>query len=270
MLNRRGSAIVEYLMFIALVAAVAVPIIIDKFGDPLIQTFKNERSKFVAIIGQTPKGRRKPPVPAEWFSKEPLPDIQTGEVGTGQSIETGGEIQTGDIKTGGQIQTGQVGVGESGAGSGIQTGNIQTGEGAGGAGRYAGAGTAGSGSMAGGEDFFSGPPKTPGGKMRGENGEEEGGGGTRRGGGGAIEGESASGGEESVSGGKKNPQDKAKNEGEGTRLGEGKKRSLVEAENELDQRQKSKKFDWWLIVKILIFIFILALIFLIVIGNSRK
>jgi hypothetical protein len=270
MLNRRGSAIVEYLMFIALVAAVAVPIIIDKFGDPLIKTFKNERSKFVAIIAQTPKGRRKPPVPAEWFSREPVPEIKTGEVGSGQNIETGGPIQTGEIKTGGQIQTGQIGTGESGSGSGIQSGNIQTGEGAGGAGRYSGAGSGGSGSMAGGEEFFSSPPKTPGGKIRGESGEEEGGGGTRRGGGGAIEGDTVSGREDSVSGGKRNAQDKSKSEGDGPRLGEGKKRSLVEAENELDQRQKSKKFDWWLIVKVLIVIFIVALIFLIVIGNSRK
>ncbi|MFM8269930.1 MAG: hypothetical protein ACKN9V_07050 [Pseudomonadota bacterium] len=275
MLSRRGSVVVEYLMFIALVAAVAVPIFISKFGLPLLQTFKNERSKFVAIIGQTPKGRRKPPVPAEWFSQTPLPKIQPEGIPEGEAISESQSIETGQISGGTPIQPGQIGSGSSiGGGQGIQTGAIQTGEGgAGGSGggRYSGAGTAGSGGMAGGDDFFSKPPTAPGKKMRGEKSEDEGdGGGSGRDSGGG-EGETFSGrGDSTVEGGKKNQQEKAKGEGEGTRLGEGKKRGLVEAENELDERAKAKKFDWWLIVKILIIVFILALIFLIVIGNSRK
>jgi len=270
MRNQHGSALVQYLMFIALVSAIAVPIFLDRFGQPLIQTFQNERSKFVTIIGQTPRNRRKPPVPAEWFSKAPVSDIETGQIEGGQELKDGGEIQTGEISPGSEIRTGQIGGGNGAeGGQSVQTGNIQSGSDFG---RYAGAGSSASGGSAGGDDFFSKPPATPGTK-RGEGGAEEdggGGGGARRSSGAGSDEQIARGGEESVSGGKKNQQDKSKNEGDGTKVNEGKKRSLVEAEEELNDRAKAKKFDWWLILKILIVILIVALVFLILIGNSRR
>lgn len=274
MRNQRGSALVQYLMFIALVSAIAVPILVDRFGQPLIQTFQNERGKFVQIIGQTPKGRQKPPVPAEWFSKAPLPKIESEEIEGGQQLTDGQEIRTGEIKGGSSMQVGQGG--GAGGGSAIEGGQeIQIGSAGGGDGggvnRYSGAGTSGSGGSAGGDDFFSTPPKTPGGKSRGEGGgDEDQAGGSRKGFAGGDEGSSMLGGDDNVGSGQKKQQNKGKEESEGTRLGEGKKRSLVDAEQEVNERAKSKQFDWWLIVKILIVLLIVALIFLIVIGNSRK
>lgn len=268
MQNRRGNALIQYLMFIALVAAVAVPIFVSRFGDPLIQTFKNERGKFVAIIAQTPKGRRKPPVPAEWFSKTPTPNLETDEISGGEQLSDGQAIETGEVSSGGKIQTGQVG-GGSGAGGdqGIQTGSIQTGEGSGG--RYSGAGTSGGG-MSGGDDFFSKPPAAPGEKLRGEGEAASEGARSGRASGAGSDGDGNTGRGDDAGVGKKDNQEKSKNEGDGTKLGEGKKKSLIEAENELNERTKAKKFDWWLIIKILIVILIVALVFLILIGNSRK
>ncbi|NBV49780.1 hypothetical protein EBR78_01025 [bacterium] len=99
-------------------------------------------------------------------------------------------------------------------------------------------------------------------------GEETGAGGSRRGGG--TSGENAPEGEAGEKAKDSAASQGQQAKGEEARGGENKKRSLVEAEDELKERAQSKKFDWWLLIKVLIVLFIIALIFLILIGNTRR
>lgn len=273
-LNQRGSSMVDYIMMTALVAGVVVPVIYVKFGAPLLETMKNERGKLVNFIGQTPRGRRSP-VPSAWFSQEKIADQKTGPVNDPSQLPPGAELtEPGDLGGSGRVagsnvkdtkgleDPGQLGSGDLGAG------NV-AGGGAGGG--FGSAGAAGSGSGAGGSDFFSDSPAVPGGGLRGEKKDEEV---AERSGGGSSGARESSSGERLA--GNDNLTRKAEGGGknekkeEGARTADGKKRSLLEAETEFQERSKGGQFDWWLLIKILIVILIIALVFLILVGNSRR
>jgi hypothetical protein len=64
--NRRGSVIVDYLMVIGVVVAVAIPIIRYYFGDQLSRTFFRNREKLVSMVAQ----ERQQTIPNQWFDQE--------------------------------------------------------------------------------------------------------------------------------------------------------------------------------------------------------
>ncbi len=55
-----------------------------------------------------------------------------------------------------------------------------------------------------------------------------------------------------------------------SKLVEGKNRSLVDAEAQVDAQEKRGKFDWWIILKVVIVLFIIALLFMILLGNTKR
>lgn len=267
-LGQSGSAVVEYLMLVILISAVAVPIIYNKFGGPFVETLQTERGKLVNFIGQTPKNR-KPPVPSEWFSQEKpaRPDSQT--IGGANDLGEQPPLETGAVGESGKITTGDLDGGPGSAKDLKDPNAINVGSAAGRGGGYSGVGASGSGDTAGGSDFFATPPQAPGKTFGAQGAGEEGGaGGSRRGGG--ASGETASEGESGEKANDKGASQGQQAKGEEARAGDNKKRSLVEAEEELKERAQSKKFDWWLLIKVLIVLFIIALIFLIMIGNTRR
>ncbi|NBX83412.1 hypothetical protein EBQ90_10050, partial [bacterium] len=267
-LGQSGSAVVEYLMLVILISAVAVPIIYNKFGGPFVETLQTERGKLVNFIGQTPKNR-KPPVPSEWFSQEKpaRPDSQT--IGGANDLGEQPPLETGAVGEPGNVTTGDLDGGPGSAKDLKDPNAINMGSAAGRGGGYSGVGSAGAGEVAGGNDFFGTPPQTPGRTFGGQgSGEETGAGGSRRGGG--TSGENAPEGEAGEKAKDSAASQGQQAKGEEARGGENKKRRLVEAEDELKERAQSKKFDWWLLIKVLIVLFIIALIFLILIGNTRR
>jgi hypothetical protein len=256
-------------MLTALVAGIIVPIIFTKFGGPLIKSMESEREKLVNFIGQTPRGR-KPPVPSAWFSQQSPAKPESSQLGEPGALSSGSDLSSPPgLGEPGSLQAGNLGEGKSLNEPGsLQAGAVDGGGGAGGGlngGARPGSGTDG----AGGDDFFSNSPEVPGAGIRGEKGDEEIAGRTRGGGGGGRDSQGQPGGGESGELGKASkPQDAKK--GSDSQTDGGNKRGLVEAEAELDDRIQKKKFDWWVLIKVLIVIFILALIFLIVMGNTRK
>lgn len=266
-LNQRGSSVVDYLMLTALVAGVVVPIIFTKFGAPLMKSMESEREKLVNFIGQTPRGR-KPPVPSAWFSQKPPASAQSRQLGQPQELPPGAELSApADLGQPGDLQAGNLGEVQSIKDPGtVQAGQVEGG-GSGGAIGNRGAGDA--GMSGGGDDFFADAPKVPGGGIRGEKGDEETAGSSRSRSGGGGESSGRMAGEDNLQGGQAPKGSDAKKGSENQAEGS-KKRSLVEAEAELDERIQKKKFDWWLLIKVLIIIFIMALVFLIVMGNTRR
>jgi len=271
--NKQGSSVVDYLMLTVVISAVAVPILYNNFGEPFVRTLQAERGKLVNFIGQTPS-RRKPPVPAEWFSQErpARPDSKDLGSGTGNGDLAINDIEVNDIEGGKEIKTGNLSEGSRSAQDLKEPGAINVGAngGAGGAGgNYAGVGSqGGSSGMAGGDDFFSSPPETPG--KKGVMGGDEviGGGGSK----GNRSGEtSVAEREESMAGEKKAGPGGGKEERSGeSRLVEGKNRTLVDAEERVEAQERKSKFDWWMIIKVLLVLFIIALLFMILLGNTKR
>lgn len=266
-LNSRGSSIVDYLMITAVVSAVVVPIILNKFGAPLIKTMTTERQKLVNFVGQTPRGR-KPPVPSSWFSQEKVAKSGGQELGTPGQLPPGAELngtgsvggagtvggsdlaQVKDLKDPQQLQTGNLG----------NTGNVGGG----------GALGSGQGGPAGGDDFFSKPATPPGATLGGQDEKSGIAAGSGGGGNSGSEGRSSSReqpGSESLMGETKKT-DAQKEQASGGI--DQKKRSFLAENAEKEERSRSEKFDWWTLIKILIVIFILALLFLIALGNTRR
>jgi hypothetical protein len=271
-LNQRGSSMVDYIMMTALVAGIVVPVIYTKFGAPFMESMESERGKLVNFIGQTPRGR-KPPVPSAWFSQEKVANPTAGEVSTPSDLPPGAELsEPGDLGSTGQVKAGDLqevkNLNETGQ---LKTGNVGSGN-LGGASAL-GTGGAGPGGMgAGGSDFFSSSSQVPGASLRGEKekASEEISGRSGSGGGGASTTGGTLAGEDAglrQSGGDNKKGDKKE---DGARVGEGKKRSLLEAETEVKERARGGQFDWWLLIKILIVILIIALVFLILMGNTRR
>lgn len=257
----------DYLMLTALVAGVVVPILFTKFGAPLMKSMESEREKLVNFIGQTPRGR-KPPVPSAWFSQQTPASPQSRQLGQPQELPPGAELSApGDLGQPGNLQAGNLGEVKSLN----EPGNIQAGpvNGGGAGGGIANRGGGDPGMGGGGDDFFSDAPKVPGGGIRGEKGDEETAGRSRTQGGGSGESSGRMAGEDNLQAGQ-GPKGADAKKGSESQAEGTKKRSLVEAEAELDQRVQRKKFDWWLLVKVLIVIFIMALIFLIAMGNARR
>jgi len=270
-LNQRGSSMVDYIMMTALVAGIVVPVIYVKFGAPFMETLSSERGKLVNFIGQTPRGR-KPPVPSTWFSQEKMGNTNSGDLPEPSELAQDGELnESGELKEPGQLRTGNLKdvkpLKEPGA---LTTGELGAGALPGGGGLGAGTG-AGSSRVAGGSDFFSNPPSAPGASLRGEKGDEEikgrAGGSSDDGGSNSSSGKlvDESGAVGQLKGGGKN--DKKE---EGPRVSDSKKRSLLEAEVSTQKVRQGGSFDWWLILKILIVLLIIALIFLILMGNTRR
>lgn len=268
--NQRGSAVMEYLLLIIFVSAVIVPILFSKFGGPFLQTMKNERQKMVTFFAQTPQGRQKPPVPASWFSQELPAKIESEQIRTGEPIEGSENLETGEIQGGQPIQAGSElkGGDEISGGQAINSGQIRSGtlRGTGGA-QGGGAGGAG----AGGDDFFS-VPDTPGmGAEKGTTAEKD----SERGkssrssrGGGLVALEEKS--QDPISRPGTNKDEKGKERKEESQMLGDKKSDLVAAEQEVQERESRKKFDWWLLIKVLIVLGIIALLILILLGNTRR
>jgi len=262
---RRGSALMQYLLLVVVAVALIAPILVSKFGGPFMRTMGNERQKMVNFFAQTPKNRQRPPVPASWFSQELPPKIETEQIQVGEEISDSRPIETGDIQEGGKIRA-----------DGMKGGQTLAGGQAIGAGQVRGGGNISAGGVsqgggAGGNDFFSAPP-TPGmspQQTTASSGQSNAGGATKRSQGGTLvaEGGESVGG---VSSGQSGSDKKDKGGKEESQMLSDKKSSLASAEQELKDRERRSNFDWWLLIKVLIGVGIIALLFLILLGNSRR
>jgi len=277
-LNQCGSTVVDYLMLTAAVAGIAVPIVMKFFGEPIMATFQSQRQTLVSFIAQD----RKQPVPNIWFSRERLGITggenelnEVGELAANEPAQPGdlkepgnlrnvrrgrapGRLNVGQIKEPGRLEVGQVSGGGRGGAEGSSFGGA-------GGGADGGGGSALSGS------FFD--PKGPGGQ--GGAGEAGGSTGSRRGyrsGGRGEESDDYSA-ETSTSSGEKVKKQQEKDDKQSADKGiTDSKRQTEEmiAKYEEDRQRRAGAFDWWLILKILIFILIIFLIILIALGNMRK
>jgi len=266
--NQRGSALMEYLMLIILVSAVIVPIILTNFGDPFLQTMKNERQKMVTFFAQTPRGRQKPPVPASWFSQELPAKIESEQIQGGETIGEGQNLETGEIQGGQAIRAGSElkGGADISGGQAINSGQVGSGTLRGAGGEQEGRG----GGGAGGDDFFS-VPSTPGVGAEKSSSLDKSSESSRRSGGGggglvALEEKSL----DPISRAATGRDEKGKGGKEESQMISDKKGSLVAAEQDVRERQDRKKFDWWLLIKILIVLGIIALLILILLGSTRR
>jgi hypothetical protein len=265
-MNSRGSSVVDYLMITAVVSAVVVPIILNKFGEPLMKTMTSERQKLVNFVGQTPRGR-KPPVPSTWFSQEKVAKPQGQDLGTPGQLPPGAELNgVGAVGGGGSVGSSDLAqVKDLKDPQQLQTGNL------GNTGNVGGSGALGSGQSgpAGGDDFFSKPATPPGATLGGQEEKSATAAGSGSGGSGS-EGRTSSReqpGSESLMGESKKT-DAQKEQADGGI--DQKKRSFLAENAEKEERSRSGSFDWWTLLKILIVIFILALLFLIALGNTRR
>lgn len=260
---QRGSALMEYLLLTVLISAIVVPIIISKFGVPFSQTMENERAKMVNFFAQTPKSRQKPPVPASWFSQELPAKVESGQLNEAGSLGEPPPLETGEINGGQNIQSGELQANDQAlsSGSGMRTGQIR------GGGVQAGGGSS---SQSGGSEFFS-APTTPGLRSDNQKTSETVSVGAKapRTGGGWVAEEDGSG-QGPISRAQNNTDKKQKAGQEESELLTGKKGNLSDTEREIKQRERSKKFDWWLLIKILIIFGILVLLVVIILGSAKK
>ncbi|NDG27789.1 MAG: hypothetical protein EB120_11525, partial [Proteobacteria bacterium] len=113
--NRRGSTLVDYLMITVAIVGIIVPVFMNYFGGPFLATLANNKTKLVEFIGQTPKNRRKPPVPVAWFSRERSAKPQVGDLKEAGDLPPGAELSgpsglssPGDLKTGDLKEVGEL------------------------------------------------------------------------------------------------------------------------------------------------------------------
>jgi hypothetical protein len=278
--SRKGSAVVDYLMIIGVIAGIAVPIVMKYFGEPLMRTMTSQREKLVSFVAQTPKRT----VPNIWFSRERVVDPgggdlegakdmnAAGELGNADSLNAGGDLKNArNMRAAGNLKSpGVKGAGELGGAGNVGGSNLN------GAAGFGGRGGGGVGSSGGADpaldgDFFGGgggdkkagaPAEAEDGKSggmygKGYSGDGEasrsGGGGGRDGGGGMNQG--------------------GNREGEkGQRItADSKKRNaelLSLADDE--ERARAKPFDWWMLIKILIVLLILFILLLIALSNMKN
>lgn len=259
--SRLGGAMIEYLMMIILVSAVVVPILVSEFGEPFLKTMGNERQKMVNFFAQTPRNRQKPPVPASWFSQELPAQPESEEIQTGEPMGESQDLQSGEIRAGQNIRA--EGIKEGGnlsGGQAINSGQVGAGGAIGGSNQGGGA--------AGGDDFFSTPP-TPG-VTPGKTESNETSSSRRQGSRGSSLVASDNRPVESIDRAERSAQKKESGKKEESQLLAEKKSSLLAAQQEVREQQKKGQFDWWLLIKVLIALGIIALLFLILLGNSRR
>lgn len=98
-MHAKGATIIDYLMIVAVIVAVAIPIVRIYFGDRLTQTFGRNREKLVSFIGQ----ERKKPVPNAWFNRERTGPNAPGDPGPGAGTpDAPGDGPNGGAGPGGQ------------------------------------------------------------------------------------------------------------------------------------------------------------------------
>lgn len=275
----RGNSTVDYLMLTAAVAGIGVPIMMRYFGGPIIDTLTGQREQLVSFLAQD----RKQSVPNEWFSYETPaepdggPDLKEGkdlsepDLASPSDLKDGRDLRSRDLKNPRELKVGRLNDPRQ-----LSTSPVSGPNGGGGAGG-AGAGAAGAGGASAGAgqnaDFFSKDGKGgSGGQNQEEGGPASGGGAYGRGGGRLGTGEAGSG-DNGGEAGEKRSKDKGREEPPSKTSKEGETRrqtidSLKRAESEYEG--KKTKFDWWLIIKILIVLAILFLLLLIALGNMRR
>lgn len=277
--SESGQGVVDYLMVTVVIAAIAIPILNNLFGDRIMGSLFNERQRLVDFIGQTPK--RNHPVPNAWFSAEKQAkfdnqqdiaynDLNDPELNDTKELDAPSDVGgKGEIKQprsiGGQRELKPVGdVGGRGNVGG--SGNV------GGGGSQGGNGGFGNNNL-GGDDFFNGGGGKGGAKNEGGQGSEGGGGNSFKRGGGGFGDEGTS---PTTGGGggetKKQQQQQQQGGGDDKNATLNAKRSEAEgvAKAMDDERRRQGEFDWWFLIKILIVFLILFLLVLIALSNLKK
>lgn len=265
---------VDYLMITVVVSAVMIPIINRFFGDAIVGQLFAQRQQLVSFVAQTPKR----PVSNIWFAAERSRAITTNKVNGGNQVDTGNVNDPGqDIQTGGNINTNQVNAsGQSGGGGQINASgsvgggdtinggrNVGTGQvntGGGGSGLKANSNlndgflNGGGGGGAGDGDADGGSAKNGFGKGGGAYGDLDTGDIT-----------TGSGSRKGSKGGSEATTDEAKKTAEMAR-----RQSVGVSQLEKEEAERSSAFDWWMLIKFLILLAIIALLILIALSNLKR
>lgn len=275
--KQKGSAVGDYLLLIAAIAGVLIPLVMKYFGEPILKTFTSQRGRLVEFVAQTPVRQPGKTVPNSWFGQEKMAEYPGGEDLSGGEDLTDEELQGGnDLKEGKDLKGGRTmrnprplrGGKQLKGGSQLRTGELSGGQtlggGAGGDGFGGGAGSAND------ADFFdkgAGPPAGPSGGGEGVNAGKRAGAPTSN-----FEGGDGVGGGGGGGGDKKAKQDdKGGAASDASSIAQGKsKQDLSVSVAEEEARKRSAGFDWWTIIKVLIILLILFLLAIIALSNLKK
>jgi hypothetical protein len=270
--NQKGATMVDYMMLTAAVAGIGVPVMMRFFAGPINNSLLSKRQNLVSFLAQD----RKEKIPNEWFGREGQPDLkepsklanvknfEDPSVGEPGKLEEPGKLSNPNVRNPSRLAE----VRMRDPGKLADPGQVSVGGGGGGG----GGGGAGGGGGGNSNDFFAGGGENnkAGGNKNGPEGVtgatygQASGKAGRGAGGGGDEGDAG----EGAKGAGKDHQDSQK---DSSGPGEAKKKQLEDlhkAEEELEARHN--RFDWWMLIKILIAVLIAFLILLIVLGNMRR